>query len=81
MSTKKIQPQHTSRIITVTDFLKMYRINSGLTQLELSEYSGVHRNTIVRYESGNPENLTLLTIFKIADALELDINQIFLEID
>ena len=80
MSSKKIQ-SHTDRLRDVTGFLKMYRINnSGLSQLDLSLYSGVHRNTIVRYESCNPENLTLQTIFNIADALELDVNQIFLEI-
>lgn len=81
MSSKEIQSHNAQRLKSVTGFLKMYRIyNSGLTQLELSECSGVHRNTIVRYESFNPENLTLLTVFEIADALELDVNQIFLEI-
>ena len=79
MSSNKVQ---SDRLRAVTGFLKMYRINnSGLTQLNLSLNSGVHRNTIVRYESCNPENLTLQTIFDIADALELDVNQIFLEVE
>ena len=68
-----------TRLRAVTSFLKWYRINSGLSQMELSEKSGIHRNTIVRYESSIPTNLTLLTIFEIADALEVDVNQIFLE--
>lgn len=50
-------------------------------QQEISEAANLSRNTIVRMESSCPENLTLLTIFNIADALELDVNQIFLEIE
>lgn len=70
-----------TRLLAVTSFLKWYRINSGLSQMELSEKSGIHRNTIVRYESSIATNLNLLTVFTIADALELDVNQIFLEIE
>ena len=78
----KEEEQHNlERLYAVTLFLKWYRINSGYTQEELSHYSGIHRNTIIRYESCNPENLTLLTLFKICDAFEgLNIKQIFLDI-
>ena len=78
---KEIQQRNKERLIAVTSFLKWYRINSGLTQNELSICSCISRNSIVRYESDNPVNLTLSTIYAIADALELDINQIFLEIE
>jgi len=77
---KDIQKHNLERLQAVQSFLKWYRINSGLTQQELSEYSDVHRNTISRYESHSPSNLNLLTVFAIADALELDVKQIFLEI-
>ena len=77
---KAIEKYNEKRIQEVTSFLKWYRINSGFSQQELSEYSGVHKNTIVRYESNVVTNLTLLTILEVADALELDINEIFLEI-
>lgn len=78
---KEIQQYNKERLQAVSTFLKGYRINSGLSQLELSEVSEVHRNTIGRLESGIPKNITLLTVFEIADALELDINQIFMEIE
>jgi len=78
---KEIQQHNKDRLLAVQSFLKWYRINSGLSQKELSEYSGIHRNTIVRYESDTPQNLTVLTVFEIADALELDVNQIFLQIE
>lgn len=78
---KEIQEHNKQRLNAVTSFLKWYRINnSGYSQLELSQHSGLHGNTIVRYESSCPRNLTLLTVFEIADALELDINQLFMEV-
>ena len=76
---KEIEQHNKERLKAVTNFLKWYRINSGLTQHELGLSSNYSRSTIATYET-NPHNLTLLTIFEIADALELDINQLFLEI-
>jgi len=74
--------EHTQeRLQATTNFLKWYRINSGLSQQELSASAKISRNTIVRYESQSPKNLTLLTVFEIADALGLDVNQIFLEVE
>ena len=78
---KEIEEHNKERLKAVTSFLKWYRINSGYSQQMLSECSDVHRNSIVRYESCIPKNLTLLTVFEIADALEVNINQIFLEIE
>jgi DNA-binding XRE family transcriptional regulator len=78
---KEIQQHNKDRLQAVSGFLKWYRINSGYSQIDLSACSGVHRNTIIGYESCCPRNLTLLTVFEIADALELDVNQIFLEVE
>lgn len=81
MKRKEILHHNKERLQEVQSFLKMYRINNGYSQMELSETSSIHRNTIVRFESQHPQNMTLLTIFEIADAMELDVNQIFLEIE
>ena len=78
---KEIQQHNKERLKAISGFLKWCRINSGLSQQELSDFSGVHRNTIVRYESSKPCNQNLFTIFAIADALNLDVNQIFMEIE
>ena len=80
VKTKEIEKHNKERLQAVSGFLKWYRINSGYSQQELSECSGVHRNTIIRLESGNPVNQNLMTVYKIADAMEIDVNQIFLEI-
>lgn len=77
---KEIQEHNKERLQAITSLLKWYRINSGLTQQELSENSDIHRNTILRYESSIPTNLTLLTVFEITDALELNLNTLFEEI-
>ncbi len=77
---KVTQEHNIERLNAVSAFLKEYRINSGYSQLELGECSNRHRNTIVCYETSNAHNLTLMTVFEIADALEIDINQIFHEI-
>lgn len=80
MKTKEIPEHNKERLQAVAAFLKEYRISNGYSQLEVSESANLSRNSIVRLESQRPENLTLLTVFEIADALEVDINQIFLEI-
>ena len=80
ISMKDIQEHNLDRLRTVQAFLRWYRINSGYSQQMLSECSEVHRNTIVRYESCIPVNINLLTVFRIADAMQLDVNQIFEEI-
>jgi len=81
VKTKEIHDHNQERLLTTTNFLKWYRINLGLSQQELSESAKISRNTVVRYESNSPKNLTLLTVFEIADAMELDVNQIFLEVE
>ena len=81
MNTKEIQEHNKERFHSISAFLKEYRISNGYSQDDISEAANLSRNTIVRMESSCPSNLTLLTVFEIADALELDVNQIFLEIE
>ncbi len=80
MKTKDIPEHNKERLQAISAFLKEYRISNGYSQLDLSTTANLSRNTIVRMESSCPENLTLMTVFETADALELDVNQIFLEI-
>jgi len=79
---KEIQQHNKERLQAISSFLKEYRINSGFTQQELSEYSDVHRNSIILIEDIDlPHPPNIMTIFKLADAMELDVNQLFLEIE
>lgn len=63
----------------VSKFIKGYRINSGITQQQLSELSNLSRNTIINAESG--KNLTLNSLFELADALDISPKELFLDIE
>jgi len=67
------------RLKSVSSFLKEYRVQSGLTQELLAEYAELNRSSVIRLEQGLP--VSFLTISKYASAVELPLNQLFLEIE
>lgn len=77
MKTKEIPEHNKERLQAVTAFLREYRISNGYSQMEISETANLSRNSIVRMESKRPENINLLTVFAVCDALSLDVNQVF----
>jgi len=81
MYRNKIEDHNQKRLEAIAMFLKEFRINSGLTQEEVSQSSltSPHRNTIVRAE--NARNISLLKLFEILDALELEPREVFMDID
>lgn len=60
----------------VSKNVRTYRESKGLTQQELAELSGLHRNYIVSVEKGD-RNLTVVTLTKIANALNVEIQRLF----
>ena len=79
MSSKPIPHHHLERLNAIGTFLRELRFNFGMSQQELSQNMNLHRNTIQRGE--NSQNLTLLSIFELADALDININQLFQDIE
>jgi len=75
MSSKPIQDQHQKQLEAISTYLRELRFSEGLTQTELSEQVKLHRNTIQRAENGG--NITLLTIFELADALDISPTELF----
>lgn len=67
-----------SRLTAVKNFIKGYRIDSGITQQRLSEQSNLHRNTIINAESG--KNITLSSLFELLDALDVSPEELFYDI-
>ena len=63
------------RLTAVKNFIKGYRIDSGISQQQLSEQSNLHRNTIINAESG--KNITLLSLFELLDALDVSPEELF----
>ena len=79
MKTNKNQ-HHQKRMEYISSFIRNYRMNIGMTQYDLSECTNsVHRNTLVRLEAG--KNVSLLKLFQVLDALELEPHELFLEVD
>lgn len=56
--------------------MKEYRSQRGLSQVKLSEISGVTYNTIIKIESGVNKNPTIDTLTKIAKALAVRVDDL-----
>ena len=61
--------------------IKELREKAGLSQAELYKESGVSQNLIARLESGSLTNTTTDTLFKIANALGVRVEQLFFTYD
>lgn len=60
-------------MITIGEAMRQARKSSGMTQVELSEISGVHRSSISEYECGI-RFPNVLVLWSIADALNIEID-------
>ena len=77
---KKTYPEeYHKKLGSIAGLIREYRINNGYSQMELAEYLDLHRNTLSRAERG--ENLTLLTLIELCETLELDLKDLFCEIE
>ncbi len=62
--------------------IKKYRKTANLTQQELADKIEVSMHYISQIESSNPNKyFTLVVIGRIADALNIDIRQLFDDVD
>lgn len=75
MQSKPISEYQKKRLEHLSTFIRELRFNLGMTQKELSQNLNLHRNTIIRAE--NAKNLTILSIFELADALEISPKELF----
>jgi transcriptional regulator with XRE-family HTH domain len=75
MSTKQIPEQHKKKFELLAIYLRELRLCEGLSQEELSHEVNLHRNSIIRAENG--KNLTLLSVFELANAFSIPVNQLF----
>lgn len=67
--------ENLNRVQYISEFLKNYRILSGITQGQLSIIAELDRSTIIRLESGTP--VSFLTICKYASGLDLNLHHLF----
>lgn len=59
--------------------IREIRESKGVSQLELSEKSGVTRATIWRLETGEGREATTVTLAKIANALDVPVTDLFFD--
>lgn len=58
--------------------IKEVREKRGLTQVQLSEQSGISRATISGLESGSEKVTTTKTLNKLAEALGVTVDELFI---
>ena len=66
---------------TLIKNIKYYRIKANLTQEQLAEKADLSTSYIKQIESGKEfKNITFVTFSKIAKALDINVNQLFIEV-
>jgi transcriptional regulator with XRE-family HTH domain len=75
MKSRDISKHNKQRLERLSVYLRELRINQGVTQDEFSQNMQLHRNTVKRAEKAY--NLTLISLFKFADELEIELSELF----
>jgi len=75
MKRKTIPENQRKRFAILSSYLREFGFAESLSQNELAQVTGLHRNTIINAEAGR--NLTLLNIFELADALDITSSELF----
>jgi len=70
-----IPEHHFKRIEEISQFIKNWRINEGLSQAEFASMAELHPNSIHNLEIG--KNVTLSTLLNCIDAMDLKLSQFF----
>lgn len=60
----------------LSENIKKFRKKKGLSQDKLAKLADVTLTTLVKIESGVNDNPTIKTLKKIADALEISLNEL-----
>lgn len=74
---KEMSEENKRRLEAIACYFRELRFSDGLTQAEVGENVNLHENTIARIE--NAKNVTLTTIFDLADYYQIPTHQIFNE--
>lgn len=62
----------------ITNNVQKYRIEKNMTVIELSRKSGVDHSAITKIENNNPQNIALMTAYRLSKALNVDIFDLFI---
>ena len=62
--------------MNIGEILKESRIEKGLSVIEVARILGIDRTTYFRYENNQVKNIPIQNLLKLADMLDIDLNEI-----
>lgn len=79
MQKRPITEENKLRLKYLGMFLRSYRVNSGLRQVDVSAAINLSRNSISRIERSH--NFSVIHLFKLADAFDISLSELFQDIE
>ena len=79
MKNTDIAEKFSKQLVSVSKYFRELRFGEFLTQVEVAEESGLHRNTISNIETTN--NFTILTLLQLCDFYEITASELLSIID
>jgi len=67
--------KYEDKVRDIGEKIKSVRLEKGLTQLDLAVKCNIEQSSLARIESGRT-NPTIITLFTIAEALELEVKSL-----
>ena len=61
--------------MNIGEILKEDRIKKGLSVIEVARALGIDRTTYFRYENNQVKNIPIQNLLKLADMLDIDLNE------
>ena len=61
--------------MNIGEILKEARIKKGLSVIEVARALGIDRTTYFRYENNQVKNIPIQNLLKLADMLDIDLNE------
>lgn len=74
-----IVQKYARQLIILANYFKELRFSEGLTQVEVAEESGLHRNTVSNIETS--KNFTVLTLLHLCDFYEITPSELMSIVD
>ena len=69
MNYKNVSKEYNKQLSTISNYFKEIRFSENLTQFEVAEESGLHRNTISNIETS--KNFTIITLLQLCDFYQI----------
>jgi len=79
MNNKDIARKFEKQLMILANYFKELRFSDNITQVEVAEESGLHRNTISNIETS--KNFTVLTLLQLCDFYELSASELMSIVD